>query len=386
MFLLAEQAYSWLPPFSPVDCHVDKTGGTRMKKLSRKQRLYQKRKSTRSMTLRRCANLRSTRARRRPNLRRAPHAVLIAPPHFVLLSANGSQAGSDVREFFEFIGRLRATTGPSLHIDMSHVRRMVVDAALLFKAELSRLVQTLGVSVSATSPRSRRTLQVLKQTAICDLLKLNISIEPDREDVVHWRIAEGPRASIDPNALAPVMDDIEQVTGLATHPVYQGIIESMFNCAEHAYKNHPEVRRTLPESPGWWVFQQVRDGTLSVVVCDLGIGINRALPLSLSTEPGLLGKLMHLARRTKGLDCRALLAAMEYGRSSTGLHQRGKGMRNAHAVVSDYGEGIFYAISNQGCYVYKKSKGQDGHHQTHRLRYSINGTILGWRLPLISET
>jgi hypothetical protein len=77
------------------------------------------------------------------------------------------------------------------------------------------------------------------------------------------------------------------------------------------------------------------------------------------------------------------LAAMEYGRSSTGLHERGRGMKNAHAVINDHGEGDFYAISNKGCYTYRKSSPSTaGQSKTVKLRHSIHGTILGWRLPL----
>jgi hypothetical protein len=310
--------------------------------------------------------------------------TLVAPSHFVLLSHGGNQNGTDVNNYFDFLAKLRAATSPDLKIDMSHVRRMVVDAALLFKAELSSLVQVKGVTLSATPPRSERTQQVLRQTGIDQLLGLKIEVSPNREDVVHWRIAEGSRTYVDPNALEPIMADIEEVTGMASHPIYQGIIESMGNCVEHAYKSHPDVRRPMPEAPGWWVFQQVKDNTLVVVVCDLGIGVSRALPLTLANEHGLLKKLMHLVRKTKGDDNRALLAAMEYGRSSTGQHHRGKGMRNAHAVVDDLGEGDFYAVSNKGCYVYKKALADEsGTYRTIRLRHSINGTILGWRLPLI---
>lgn len=330
--------------------------------------------------------LQNSKPRKLKNKRRnakGTELVIAAPSHFVLISQTRRQNGSDVRKYFVFLSELRAVNAPEVVIDMSGVRRMVVDAALLFKAELSRLVQTHAIRIKAIPPASSRTQQVLKQTGIDRLLNLSIDVLPEHEDVVHWRIAEGPRNKVDPMALEPILADIEELTGLATHPVYQGIIESMGNCVEHAYKDHPEVNRRMPVDPGWWVFQQVKDERLFVVVCDLGIGINRALPLTLANEQGLLRKLMHVVRRAKGEDNRALLAAMEYGRSSTGLHERGRGMRNAHAVVDDHGEGDFYAISNRGCYVYRKTRTEVvGKNQTVKLRHSINGTILGWSLPL----
>lgn len=355
-----------------------------MKKQRQKQRRFQNWKSSYVMRLRQVESrskvAKHLHRRHRNSLEKQE---LIAPSHFILLSMKSHQNGTDVNAYFQFLADLRAVKSGRLVIDMSGVRRMVVDAALLFKAELSRLTQLRGIQIVAIPPVSLRTQQVLKQTGIDRLLNLSIELEPNREDVIHWRIAEGPRADVDPTSLGPMMEDIEEVTGLATHPVYQGIIESIGNCAEHAYKDHPDVTWQMPENPSWWVFQQVKDGVLMVVVCDLGIGVNRALPLTLADEHGLYQKLMHVVRRTKGEDARALLAAMEYGRSSTGLQQRGKGMKNAHAVINDHGEGDFYAMSNKGCYIYvKTSPSAEGQHRTVKLRHSIHGTILGWRLPL----
>ena len=354
-----------------------------MKKLREKQRRFQSWKSAYVMRLRWASRPRKKRCLPRRGRASSDSQALTAPSHFILLSTKSYQNGTDVNEYFEFLKTLRAVNSRKLVIDMRGVRRMIVDAALLFKAELSRLVQLRSIRIDAIAPTSHRTQQVLKQTGIDRLLNLNIEGEPSREDVIRWRIAEGPRTGVDPVSLEPMMADIEEVTGLATHPVYQGIIESIGNCAEHAYKAHPDVTWGMPDSPSWWVFQQVKDGVLMVVVCDLGIGVNRALPLTLANEQGLLKKLMHLVRRTKGQDTRALMAAMEYGRSSTGLHERGRGMKNAHAVINDHGEGDFYAISNRGCYVYQKlSPSTEGHHRTVKLRHSIHGTILGWTLPL----
>lgn len=334
------------------------------------------------MRLRRKANKPPRYHRIRRSFKRE-HGILIAPAHFVLFANNGQAVSNEIDAFFEFLSQLRETTATDLRIDMSKVKRMVADAALLFKAELSKLIEVKKVRITAIPPIRDRTKQVLKQTGIDRLLNLDIDGDPNREDVVHWRIAEGPRTTVDPSALASIMADIESVTGMESHPVYQGIIESMANCVEHAYKQHSDVTRKMPENPGWWVFQQVRSCILHVVVCDLGIGVRRSLPLTLASEIGLYKKLMYLTRKAKGEDNRALLAAMEYGRTSTGQRQRGKGMRNAHKVVDDLGEGTFCALSNAGCYVYNKRPDRsEGSYRTVKLRHSIQGTILGWSLPL----
>ena len=355
-----------------------------MKKRNPKQCKHEAWKRRYSMRLRRVANA-PRYPRRKRKFRHANSSVLVAPAYFELMSANNGGSDSRIDDFFDFLNSLRSLSTTSVQIDMTGVRRMAVDATLLFKAELSRTAQAKGVTITAIPPRSVRTQQVLKQTGIDKLLNLRIEVLPDREDVVHWRIAEGPSHLVDHNTLDAIMADIEEVTGMAAHPVYQGIIESMGNCVEHAYKPHPEVKRPMPIDPGWWVFQQVKDNNLTVVVCDLGIGVSRALPLTLAEEPSLLKKLLHIARKARGEDNRALLAAMEYGRTSTKERQRGKGMRNAHAVVDDIGEGEFLAISNRGCYVYwRRPSPAEPRRRTVKLKHSINGTILRWNLPLQS--
>lgn len=354
-----------------------------MKKLNFKRRLYELRKSRTVMRRRRKTNRKPLNRQLRKLFPPQKSGVLLAPQKFVLFSGNSQAASSDIDAFFKFLLTLRETNAKELQIDMSGVKRMYADATLLFKAELSRLIEVKKTRITAIPPNLDRTNQVLKQTGIDSLLNIKIDGDPNREDVVHWRIAEGPREIVDSNLLEPIMADIESVTGMESHPVYQGIIESIANCVEHAYKLHPEVNRKMPQNPGWWVFQQVKEGILQVVVCDLGIGVRRSLPLTFSKEKGVFKKLMHIVRSAKGRDIRALLAAVEYGRSSTGSKQRGMGMRNAHKVVNDLGEGSFVMMSNTGCYIYNKKIDQsEGNFSTAKLRHSIQGTILGWRLPL----
>ncbi|XAH23859.1 hypothetical protein AAFF27_01335 [Xylophilus sp. GW821-FHT01B05] len=221
-----------------------------MKKQREKQRRFQGWKSAYVMRLRQKSKLKVAQHVHRRHRNALVKHVLVAPSHFIILSAKSHQSGTDVNEYFHFLTMLRAANPPELVIDMSGVRRMISDAALLFKAELSRLTQLRGIRIKAIAPKSHRTQQVLKQTGIDRLLNLNIEVEPGREDVIHWRIAEGPQAGVDPSSLEPMMEDIEEVTGLATHPVYQGIIESIGNCAEHAYKDHPDVTWRMPKNPG----------------------------------------------------------------------------------------------------------------------------------------
>lgn len=113
-------------------------------------------------------------------------------------------------------------------------------------------------------------------------------------------------------------------------------------------------------------------------------GSRGRLPLSLATKPDLLRKRLHAHRTLKGVDRRALLAAVEYERSRTDPVQRGKGLRDAQKVRDDAGEGMFHLISYSGLYLYQRKHGEKHAHKgTRRLRGSISGTISFW--PFLVE-
>lgn len=326
----------------------------------------------------RCSARPRLKIRNRTNLVRD---MLVAPAYFTIAAALNERS-SAAQQFLSFLSQVRAYRGQRLCIDMTKVSRLVVNAALLFKAELCYL-KAKGVHLSGVAAIKARTRQVLTQTGIAELLGLPPAATVDREDIIHWRYASGLWTLAQPSRLAALL-----APGLnpATSSLYTGMIESVSNAIEHAYLEHPARRRFFEEQEGWWGFQQVRDGYVSTCICDLGIGIPNALPIRLSTEPGLYRKLVALVNHVKGEDVRSILAAIEYGRSSTKQPQRGKGLRDAHRVIDDAGEGDFQLASNRGFYFYKREPGKAGSIKgTRRLQGTISGTIYYWRFPLKSD-
>lgn len=309
---------------------------------------------------------------------RQPSDTLVAPPYFCLVSSKGERNAASIA-FLAFVRSIRTFKGKALCIDMSSVQRMVVNATLLFKAELSYLVQS-GITVTGIPPRKERTDQVMAQTGLSALLGLPDCKKIDREDTVHWRHVSGIWNLAQPSRLGGLLTGQEQQNAA----LYTGLIESVANCIEHAYREHPERRTFIGSQDGWWGFQQLRDGELSTCICDLGIGISKSLPIKLVDEPGMYAKLMSLFRHLRGNDIRSILAAIEYGRSSTGSEERGKGLRDAHSVIDNAGSGQLQIFSNRGLYLYNKDSGKPGSSGTRKLGDSIEGTIYYWRHPIQS--
>lgn len=64
--------------------------------------------------------------------------------------------------------------------------------------------------------------------------------------------------------------------------LYEGMVEAMANSVAHAYlSERGDGFELTPDTKRWWAFWQERAGKLSVVICDLGIGISRSLSDSL---------------------------------------------------------------------------------------------------------
>lgn len=302
--------------------------------------------------------------------------TLTAPAYFCLVVKKNEPSLANV-EFLAFLRKIRNFKGSHVCIDMSRVQRMIVNATLLFKAELAYLSKR-GTKISGVMPRKPRTYQVLTQTGITKLMGLPDCTSIDREDTVHWRYAGGAWNKAQPSRLEALLGD----TQAGNASLYTGMIESVANCIEHAYRDHPKRRAFSTNDDGWWGFQQLRDGILCTCICDLGIGIARSLPLKLADEPGLLKKLVSLFNHIRGEDVRSILAAIEYGRTSTHQIQRGKGLRDAHQVIDDAGEGQFHIFSNKGMYYYSLERGKKAEWTTRRLAESIEGTIYYWQYPI----
>ena len=88
------------------------------------------------------------------------------------------------------------------------------------------------------------------------------------------------------------------------------------------------------------------------------------------------------AFRGKNRDACAIDTAMQYGRSGTKDEHRGKGSKDALAVVEKHGEGELVVLSNSGWmrYVYTRQKKWTSN--AGALGIDIRGTILWWKLPL----
>jgi hypothetical protein len=122
----------------------------------------------------------------------------------------------------------------------------------------------------------------------------------------------------------------------------------------------------------WWMFSQERDGYLTVVFCDLGVGIPTTLPVK---KPKWWQKIVSLGKADS--DAEIIRGAVDMSLSRTGKHYRGKGLRQLLEVVQGHPDGAIRIFSNRGCYTFNH-----GRASVRDYGDSIMGTLIQWKLPV----
>ena len=203
-----------------------------------------------------------------------------------------------------------------------------------------------------------------------------------RGEMTFLRFKRGTVGAKDLGKLAQQLRfEIESLLGfpIKKHFLFEGLSEAITNVSQHAYPdtNGYHVKQ-------WWLSASYdsRAGELCVMFYDQGAGI-----------PGTLPK-WKLFERVKDMfgtwsDSQKIEAAMEVGRSSSGLKERGKGLQNLLEFARAHREGCLSIYSSRG--MYKMTSKRNGAAMaplttTQRLDFenSVGGTLIEWSVKLRS--
>jgi hypothetical protein len=296
--------------------------------------------------------------------------VLKAPDIFTISLKNKRSS------LLRFLGKLRETVIHRKHavrIDFSATQKMFADGTLLFYAELSRINRLKGsVEVRCLPPRNDKVAQVLKQVGIFDLVDYRKKIETTYDDVIHWRSANGHEV------IGEKFDEVlghydGQIAEVMSKNLYLGFTEAMTNCHHHAYIGvRPDGLNVAHEPKEWWMFSQEKDGVLTVVFCDLGIGIPGTLPIR---KPSVWQRITTTFGNK--LDAHAIQEAIGESRTRTGLHHRGKGLKQLVDVIAKVDGGQVNIFSNRGRFTLKS-----GSESILQFKDDIYGTLIHWQVPI----
>lgn len=321
--------------------------------------------------------------RKLPGERQTQLTRIVAPENFSLTRGDGGRVDALLRMVE---GVVLGSSRP-VRIDFRKTKRLYVPGALLLYAGLdSVLRRCINVErpIRIIPPTSSRAQQVMKQIGIFDLCGLSSPVQPTRNDVIYWRLATGSTQSGDELQILDVIADRVNrgdAENVQKSGLWRGVSEAVNNAHEHGYKRPRADGSGDIGPPRWWLLTQIRDQTFTAAVCDLGCGYAATLDSEIMEWfKGIIPRL----RAVENGDTQAIQAAMEYGRSSTRKSERGRGSRDALALLERHGDGDLYVLSNSGYVRYSCKQNNVVVRSVSPLDFSVRGTIIWWNLRLRS--
>ncbi|WP_313731314.1 ATP-binding protein [Pseudomonas sp.] len=276
-----------------------------------------------------------------------------------------------------------------IRIDFSKTKQVISTGMLLMLAEIDRLRITLGdqCKITCSYPKDPTVEKVFQQIGFLNILGKAHRLEINEDDVTvkNWRYASG--VSVNPKDADILLKAIKNKIPKGYLRLVPGVSEAMDNAVHHAYIRPREDRISKSgidksNDKRWWVFAQVHDGRLSVIFCDLGLGIPVTLPEKWSESIGDIVRLTTLSPGKR--DMRMIRRALELGRTRTDQGHRGKGLAQNVMKAAEELCGKLHVYSNAGVVGVDFSGGsptytQDGHQR------SILGTVIQWSVPITDE-
>lgn len=288
-------------------------------------------------------------------------------------------------ELINFIESIRTAVKKgcrSILIDFSKTNKLISSGTILFHSEIDRLLDLFPkLKISCTIPFNKKVSLVLQQIGFYSRIGKKVKISTcDHDDVINWRVAKGHEVLGEKyDIILGKYDGI--ITPALQGELYAGLTEAMTNAHHHAYiaKRSDGISSPKNYKP-WWMFSQEHNGMLSVVFCDLGVGIPNSLPYS--DDEGW--RKWYLVMSRFGLhklgDARLINGAIRHSKTRTRQHNRGKGLTQIVETINASEGGTAILLSNRGWYQVK-----DGNETYDDYPRSINGTIISWQMPLVAR-
>jgi hypothetical protein len=287
------------------------------------------------------------------------------------------------RELAKFIKAYRATmlqgNGGAI-VDFSLTETIYPSGGLLVHAELDRISRLVKdrrrLRCKPAHPKSLAH-QVLKQVGMYTSLDHPYDNVPAiDQSVVHWRNATGVKAQGQEGW--SVVENFEgELSDVLKGTLFKGITEALTNAVHHAYQTNRKDGTNIQGEKRWWMFSQQRDGFLTIVFCDLGIGIPNSLPLKKNKN------LNALLAKLKGdtSDVQSIRIATELGKTRTLEDNRALGLSEILDAARNAEQGGCIIYSNRGQFGFA----HDGRVIENQYSNSIYGTLIEWRVPLAED-
>ncbi len=286
----------------------------------------------------------------------------------------------EVSRFFDQLPGLIMRRLGTAYVDLSTIERAGPRAALALAAILDMWQRLKGIKLVARDaarwhPNVRR---LFVELGLFDLLRtrkpprLERFAPPGAVRTLKFCSGEGSDGSLAKRLTTSMVDMAGPIE--AERFLYVGLTEAMTNVAQHAYRD-ASYEGVPHDYQRWWMTgsYDTSGRCMRVIIFDLGVGIPATLPRSGHWEQirGLL------ARIGSGDDANMIAAAVEAGRSSSGMSSRGHGLDEIRQFVENSNSGRLRILSGGGEVIYTNGSPIP---EKRNLANSLAGTLIEWEV------
>lgn len=312
-----------------------------------------------------------------------PSAPLSRRTYFDLTVPNHLCLEKHYQVTADFLKDLRQSALKSQHpvrLRLEDCEKISPPAMLLLLAEVHRARLLRGdKAVTGTYPRNETLLRRMCHTGFFDLLGIRSPISSSKTfpmEYIKFKSGTKLRAESAKELRNGLLGDSIKLRIKARNQLQRGITEAMLNALQHAYPT--KDRRSASVRDRWWLTGHYHQptGKLSIMFCDLGVGIPSTLPRKHPMEH--IRELISMLPGVKPDDGQMILAGMQIGRSSTRQGHRGKGLNDLRQFIDQAGAGELKIFSRAGEYWYN-SLSDEGAKNNDSI---IHGTLIVWTVPI----
>lgn len=288
--------------------------------------------------------------------------------------------------FFNSIRSQAMVTKTTIRLQFENCKLIRPSAMLLLLAEVHRARLLRGNNVlTGTYPKDTKLLRRMCDMGFFSMLGIKSPIESIRTfpmEYIKFRSGTQLDASSAKELRNSLLGARITMIPAARSKLQRGIVEAMLNAKQHAYPNDNNGLSYTQVQNRWWICGNYHRPSkrLSIMFCDLGVGIPRTLPRRYAIEH--IRKLLSLVPGIRPDDGAMIYAGMTIGRTQTKLTHRGKGLNDLTKFIDQAGAGELKIYSRRGIYRYTSPSNDS----FLTLDHAIGGTLIHWTVPIDKVT
>lgn len=256
----------------------------------------------------------------------------------------------------------------NVYLDFSKVESLLPDATIHLVHTLQKFKHK---SILGKPSKDRIVKAMLSRLEVHKQLKLPDFHLDKNESLVHnWYHYYGDTVD-----LPDSYDEFEKILDLHFNAddcftINNAISEAVYNVVSHAYDEGNQYK-------GWLLFIHINNNSISIIISDLGKTIPRTVPTSFSEEKIWSYFKLDFANMGKVTDDKLIEYATQYQRTETELPHRGKGFADMQKICEQ--------VKGSTMFVYSRNGYWCNDHTRKLYDEPVNGTIIGWHIPLKSN-